>query len=205
MKRRLPPPLVALSPGDLAAPAFPKFLARARAAVGAGLAGILVREPAMGDRALLELARTVRAILPPDAWLGIHDRIHLAEDAQADAVHLGFRSLAPEEARRILPEGIAIGFSAHAGDECAVWSSADYLFFGPVRATGVKEPVGFEPLARAVAMTPKPIWAIGGLQAEDAAACADAGCAGIAVRSGIFAAADPEAACLAYLRASRPR
>jgi len=183
----------------------PTFLAACRSAVGAGLAGILVREPEMGDRALLELAREVRKILSGGAWLGVHDRIHLAEAAQADAVHLGFRSLAPVEGRRILSESVALGFSAHVGDRSDAWDAADYLFFGPVRATGAKQPVGFEELARAVARTPRPIWAIGGLRAEDAAACLAAGCSGIAVRSGILAASDPAAACDSYLRSLTPR
>lgn len=205
MKRRLPPPLVALSPGDLDAAAIPQFLGKLRAAVGAGLAGVLVREPGMGDRALLELARGARRALPEDAWLGIHDRVHLAEGAQADAVHLGFRSLTPLEARRILPASVAIGFSAHAGDPPQTWDAADYLLFGPVRATGGKEPIGFKELARAVARSPRPIWAIGGIRAQDVPACLGAGCKGIAVRSGILSAADPSAACTAYLGARTPR
>lgn len=192
MTRRLPPPLLALSPGDLAPASVPGFLAGARAAVGAGLAGVLVREPAMGDRALLDLALEVRAILGDSGWLGIHDRLHLAPAARADGVHLGFRSLPPGEARRILPEGIAIGLSAHAGDDEAIWRAADYLFFGPVRETpsktGLKEPVGFEVLARVAARSPVPVWAIGGMREEDAEACRVAGCAGIAMRRGIFVA-----------------
>ena len=192
MTRRLPPPLLALSPGDLVPASVPGFLAGARAAVGAGLAGVLVREPRMGDRALLELALEVRAILGDAGWLGIHDRPHVAPAARADGVHLGFRSLPPAEARRILPERLAIGFSAHAGDDEALWPAADYLFFGPVRETpsktGLKDPVGFEELARAAARSPVPVWAIGGMREEDAEACRAAGCAGIAMRRGILRA-----------------
>ncbi|MFN0006445.1 MAG: thiamine phosphate synthase [Planctomycetota bacterium] len=195
MKRRLPPPLLAVSPGDLAAPVVPGFLAKLRAAVHGGLSGIVLREPAMGDRVLLELAREAREMLPEDAWLGIHDRVHLADAARADAVHLGFRSLTPLEARRILPDGIAIGFSAHEGDDLAHLAACDYVLFGPVFDTpskrGWKDPVGLTGLARAVDVCAVPVWAIGGLQPEHAAACALAGCAGIAARAGIFAAADP--------------
>ena len=208
MTRRAPPPLVALTPGDLAAEAVPAFLERARAAAGAGLAGILVREPEMGDRALLALARAVRGLLPPGGWLGLHDRVHLAGEAGADAVHLGFRSLAPSEARPLLAEGIAVGLSAHAGDDPAAWSAADYLFFGPVLATpskrGLLEPVGFEGLARAAAASPCPVWAIGGLRPEHAAGCLAAGAAGLAVLAGILRAPDriaAAAACAEYARA----
>lgn len=211
MSRRRPPPLVALSPGDLSeqgTPGTARFLDAARKAVHAGLRGILVRESAMPDRSLLEVVREVREILPPNrsgGWLGIHDRVHLAQACGAQAVHLGFRSLEPEEARRILAEEIAIGFSAHEGDDIELWRASDYLFFGPVLDTpskrGLKAPVGFVRLAAAVARSPVPVWAIGGLAPEHAAPCAEAGCAGMAVRSGLLAAGDSADACRGFLRA----
>jgi len=214
MKRRLPPPLVALTPGDATAESVPALLAKARAAVEAGLRGVLVREPGMLDGAMLELLRSVRAILPEDGWLGVHDRVHLTVPANADAVHLGFRSLTPSEARPILPDAIAIGFSAHEGDDVAAWNQCDYLFFGPVRETpskrGLRDPVAFDGLARATTRTRVPIWAIGGLRAADARPCLDAGCAGMAVLSGILMSRDAVRACREYVAAvadpsTRPR
>lgn len=208
MNRRLPPPLVALSPGDLreaGAKGTAKFLDAARKAVETGLRGILVREPGMHDRSLLELARSVREILPAQGWLALHDRVHLAEDCGAQAVHLGYRSLAPAEARRILADAVAIGFSAHEGDDNVLWEACDYIFFGPVLDTpskrGWKDPTGFERLAVAVRRSPVPVWAIGGVQPIHVAACVEAGCAGIAVRAGLLAAGDPARAARDHLRA----
>jgi hypothetical protein len=54
---RLPPPLVALTPGDLSAETARTILQPIGAAVRAGLAGILLREPSLPDRVLLDLAR----------------------------------------------------------------------------------------------------------------------------------------------------
>jgi thiamine-phosphate diphosphorylase len=201
MNRRLPPKLVALSPGDAAAQ---KFLSAARRATAAGLKGILLREPEMSDRALLELGVEVRRILGAEGWLAIHDRVHLAEACNADAVHLGFRSLAPKEARAILPHEIAIGFSAHAGDERGIEEGADYLFLGPVLDTpskrGVKEPIGFEGLSEEIAKRKQPAWAIGGLRPEHTARCIEAGASGIAVLAGIFRSTDPAASTRTYLQ-----
>lgn len=203
MKRALPPPLVALTPGDLAPEGIPALLEKVRAAVGAGLTGILVREPELLDRPLLELARKIRRLLPDGGWLGIHDRLHLAAAAEADAVHLGFHSLLPAQARQILPDEIAIGFSAHEGDDSASWRASDYLFFGPVRETpskqGWKDPVGFVRLATAVRRSPVPVWAIGGLRPEDVEACIGSGCGGLAVRNGILAGAEAGPFCSSYL------
>jgi thiamine-phosphate pyrophosphorylase len=202
MIARLPPALVALTPGDLGAG---PLLDAVRRATAAGLAGILLREPEMSDLALLALARDVRAILGSEGWLGVHDRVHLAETCGADAVHVGFRSLSPTEARGILPATISIGFSAHAGDDPERARDADYLFFGPVLDTpskrGKKEPVGFEGLAAAVAGSPAPVWGIGGIRPDHAAECLAAGAAGIAVLGGILNSPDPAAAAAAYLRA----
>jgi thiamine-phosphate pyrophosphorylase len=207
MKRRLPPKLVALSPGELAAEGeggAEKFLSAARAATGAGLRGILLREPERSDRALLELGVAVRRILGEEGWLAIHDRVHLAEACGADAVHLGFRSLAPKTARPILSNGITIGFSAHAGDAPGLEEGADYLFLGPVLDTpskrGVKEPIGFEGLAEEIAKRKLPVWAIGGLRSEHTARCLEAGVSGIAVLSGLLRSTNPAPATRAYLQ-----
>jgi thiamine-phosphate diphosphorylase len=225
---KLPPALVAVSPGDLGLDGAidPRrraaFLATLEKCCRAGLRALLVREPALLDRALLELARDVRTIVDGNSrghdrsleqhasreregWLGLHDRVHLAAAAQADAVHLGHRSLEPAIARTILDPSIAIGFSAHEGDDLAHWRASDYVFFGPVLDTaskrGLKTPVGFAGLAAAVRASPVPVWAIGGLKPEHAAEVRASEARGVAVLSGIFVASDPAAACAEYLRA----
>jgi thiamine-phosphate pyrophosphorylase len=203
--RRLPPPLLAISPGALVHERVEDFTGELARAIEGGLSGLLLREPELSDRAFLELARCARAMLRPPAWLAIHDRVHLAAACGADAVHLGFRSLPPDEARRILEPSIALGFSAHAGDDESARAPSDYLFFGPVLDTpskrGVKAPVGFTGLAREARTSSIPLWAIGGLKPEHVAAVRASGARGLAVQSGIFAARDVAGACRAYLDA----
>jgi thiamine-phosphate pyrophosphorylase len=201
MTRRPPPPLVALTTG------VPAERARAglRAAISAGLRGVVLREPDLGDRAFLEAARWLRDELPADGWLALHDRVHLAREGRADAVHLGFRSLAPLEARKLVGEEVAIGFSAHAGDEDAAWIGCDYLFCGPVFDTpskrGLVEPTGLGGLASAVRRASAPVHALGGVRPEHAVGCLAAGARGIAVLSGVLGAADPARETARYLAA----
>jgi len=197
--RALPPRVLALTPGDLAPRAFDAFLASLRRAVEAGLEGVLLREPDLSDRDTERLARGIAAALAPRAgWLGIHDRVHLARALDADAAHLGFRSLAPEVARELLAPGQALGLSAHARDDRRAWKGADYLFFGPLHETpskrGLEEPVGKAGLARALEGTEIPIWAIGGIDPERAAEALAAGARGVAVRAALLGSADPAAA-----------
>ncbi len=204
--RRLPGRVLALTPGDSSSAATLEFVRRARAAVEAGLDSILVREPELSDRATLELARALREILGADGWLGIHDRIHLALAARADAVHLGFQSLTIREARVVLHDEIAIGFSAHAHDDPVAWTGADYLVFGPVYETpskqGLLAPVGVEGLTVAVSSTAIPIWALGGIDAACVQEVERSGCRGIAVRGELLAAPDPRAAMLGFAKSS---
>jgi thiamine-phosphate pyrophosphorylase len=203
---KLPSSLIALSPGDLDERATPRFVELVRRCVEAGLESVLVREPGLSDKATLRLAIALRRELAA-GWLAIHDRVHLAADAGADAVHLGFRSLSVPAARSILNRDIALGFSAHDTDDPAAWSACDYLFFGPVLDTpskrGVKEPVGFDGLAHAVSRTRTPMWALGGMKPEDARLALESGARGLAVLGGIFRAERPAAACTQYVEALR--
>ena len=200
MSARRPPPIVALTPGDARA-----GLERAvQSAVEAGLRGVVLREASLSDRAYLELALALRARLDPalGGWLCLHDRPHLARAARADAVHLGGRSLAARDVRAWLDPELALGLSTHAGDDPRGWSEADYLFHGPVLATtkpGARPPIGFEALARAVASTPRPVWALGGLEPADAAAVRASGASGVAVLSGILPRPDAALRAREYL------
>jgi len=204
---RLPGRVLALTPGDLTADGVADLVRKVREAAGAGLDSILLREPALSDRATLELALELRDLLGETGWLGIHDRVHLASVAGADAVHLGFRSLPIREARAICAESIALGFSAHAHDVPEAWDGADYLTFGPVFATpskfGLVEPVGVDGLLQAVRSTSIPIFALGGIGAENAGALAATGCRGIAVRSAWMETQGTRARWLDLVRSSR--
>jgi len=209
--RAAPPELLALSPGDLSPETAGSWLARARAAVGAGLSGILLREPALEDGPTLRLACELRSALGRGShWLGVHDRVHVALAAGADAVHLGFRSLEPRVVRALVGERLAVGFSSHAPDGPQAWEGADYLFFGPVFRTPAKAglaeplaPTGLEGLAARARETALPLWGIGGIDPARAARVIAAGARGVAVRGGIFAAPGrpPEEGARAYLEA----
>jgi thiamine-phosphate pyrophosphorylase len=199
-----PPSLIALTPGDLDDARALQVVRVLEPCARAGLRGVLLREPLLSDRVTLDLARELRRLFA-DAWLGLHDRVHLAEECGADAVQLGFKSLAPAVARRVLAADVAIGFSAHAGDDDSAWIDCDHLLFGPVFDTpskrGLQEPVGLDGLARATRRTKLPLWAIGGLQPAHAAGVLASGAAGMAVLGGIVRAPLPADACAQYLDA----
>ena len=200
--RRLPPALLALSPGDLdpgRARVFPSVVA---SAAGAGLMGVLLREPMLGDRALLQLARSVRPLLGEAGWLGLHDRAHLAEAAGADGLHLGGQSLPPADVRSWLAPRVAIGLSTHSDDDPLGPPDADYVLHAPVFPVPGKGPaLGLEGLAREVLRAQLPLWGLGGIVPETVADVLAAGARGIAVLRGIFGSPDPAGAVTRYLAA----
>ncbi len=195
-----PPRLLLFSRGDLVDPrGAAAFAAEVRGLAEAGLEGLVLREPELGDGALVHLTRELR---PHLGWLAVHDRVHVARAACADAVHLGWRSRPLARARGIAGD-LALGLSTHAHDDPATWSGADYLVHGPIAPTpskaGLVEPVGLDGFARALANRPGPavpMLALGGVTAELAPALRSAGAHGVAAIGAVLAAPDPRAALL---------
>jgi thiamine-phosphate pyrophosphorylase len=131
----------------------------------------------------------------------VNDRFDLALLAEADGVHLGQEDLPPErlpaEARRRL----AVGRSTHSLEQArqAAGAPVDYVAFGPLFGTASKESPydarGVEALRAAVeAVAPRPLVAIGGIDARGARLAREAGARGVAVISAVAGADDPEAA-----------
>ena len=115
----------------------------------------------------------------------VNDDVDAAVALGADGVHLG-----QQDAGDRVP-GLILGRSVSTVDE-ALAADADYLGAGPVWATPSKTdaepPIGLEGLRRICASVDLPVVAIGGVDAENAAACIETGAAGVAV---IRAATDP--------------
>lgn len=127
----------------------------------------------------------------------VNDRIDVAEalrDRGCAGVHLGQDDCPVEIARRRLGPGPVIGLSTHdmiqvaqAGEE-----AIDYLGFGPIHGTTTKgyvQGVGPEPAWIASAATHLPVFAIGGIDATNAADLSRIG--RVAVGSAILSAEDP--------------
>jgi thiamine-phosphate diphosphorylase len=116
----------------------------------------------------------------------VNDDVHAAVALGADGVHLG----QADDGERV--PGLILGRSVVTVEQ-ALAADADYLGAGPIWATPSKEdadpPIGLEGLRRICAAVDIPVVAIGGVDASNAAACIEAGAAGVAV---IRAATDPE-------------
>lgn len=174
------------------------------AAVQGGVTCVQLREKQLGTREFLAQALILKALLAPQGIpLVINDRIDIAQACGADGVHLGQNDLPADEARKLLPAGVFIGWSVESMDD--VQQSAalpvDYLGVSPIFSTptktDTKDPWGLEGLAVVRAATPLPLVAIGGVHAGNACDVLRAGANGLAVVSAICAAGDPQAAAAA--------
>ncbi len=186
--------------GDL-----PRAVARA---LEGGVRAVQLREKDLPAGELFDLARELRALTRRfAARLLINERIDVALAVEADGVHLGGGSLPVAAVRHLLGPDRLIGVSTHAPPEvpAARTAGADFVTFGPVYFTPAKaaygNPVGLEALRRACAAAPLPVFALGGVKAENLPATLAAGAAGIACISAILGAADPAVAAADLLSA----
>ncbi len=183
----------------------------ARAGVSPGTVAVELREKDLEARALLELARPLRALTTRyGAALYINDRADVALAAGADGVHLAGTSLSPSEIAVIAPT-LSIAISAHGPDDIAraaalvAAGNAKIAFavLGPIFDTPSKRrfgaPLGLGALA-AARVHGLPVLAIGGVTVENCRACLAAGADGIACIRALLADEQPEEIAFSFSR-----
>ena len=170
-------------------------------ALDGGIRAVQLREKDLPGGELFRLAGRMRDLTARHgARLLVNDRVDVALAVGADGVHLGGGSIPASVARGLLGKEALIGCSTHGARELreAVAQGADFVTFGPVYPTPSKAaygpPVGLSALAAACREAAVPVFALGGVKAENAGEVIGAGAFGIALISGIVAAADPRGA-----------
>jgi thiamine-phosphate pyrophosphorylase len=135
----------------------------------------------------------------------VNDRCDLALAVDADGVHLGQGDLPLDLARKVMGPDKLIGISTHNLDQVrdATVGKPDYLGFGPIFKPGSKQDhdpvVGLEGLRAIRSLTSLPVFAIGGIQIDQAGEVMCAGANGVAVVSAILKAPDISRAVKAFL------
>lgn len=175
-------------------------------ALGAAAAHVAfaVRDHDLPVRRRLALARALVAVVTAGACdattrarVWVHDRVDVVLASGADGVQLGERSIAVADARALLGERAFIGRSCHdvAGVRAAREVGADGATLSPLFASpGKGTPLGEERFAAACAeVAPFVVWALGGVDAENAARARAAGAHGVALIRGWLAGDDAHA------------
>jgi thiamine-phosphate pyrophosphorylase len=170
-----------------------------------GITSLQVRLKQRTGRELAELVRSLVGKLRVPVL--VNDRPDVAIAAGAAGVHLGPDDVPVDLVRRVAPADFIIGASVGSEAEAAHAGAADYWGVGPWRETTTKHGAGAglgpAGLHRIVGLAQgRPCIAIGAVRAEDVSAVLKAGAAGVAVVSGILAAADVELAARQYRQAA---
>jgi thiamine-phosphate pyrophosphorylase len=184
---------------------------QARAAGAGGASAIQLRAKHATDREALAWSAEIRALARAcGALFFVNDRFDLALAADADGVHLGQEDLPPERVPAEVRRRLLIGRSTHTLEQAraAREEPVDYVAFGPVFGTRSKqspyEARGLPLLADVVRLVaPRPVIAIGGIDASNAREITRAGATGAAVISAVAAADDPEQAARDLVAALR--
>jgi 8-oxo-dGTP diphosphatase len=159
------------------------------AAVSRGLRMVMVREKQMSEAELANFTSEVlRRCAANDVLVMINGNINVARMSGVSGLHLPAAQLMP------LTERPAVDWcSASCHDERelahAVRLNLDFVVVGPVCATPShpdSTPLGWARLARLIARYPLPVYALGGLSAQDLRQARAAGAHGVAMIRGAW-------------------
>jgi len=155
---------------------------------GADVDFIQVREPGLTVR---ELSNCVRGLVTDSvrnsgARVLVNDRTDVAIACGAAGVHLRNGSVSPKLIRSVAPPEFVITVACHDADGVlrAEGEGSDYAVlapaFAPLSKPQSRATLGIEALRTIASRAKIPIIALGGVTAENASLCIDAGAAGVA-------------------------
>ncbi len=176
-----------------------------RAALSGGVDIVQLREKELGRDEVERSAQTFRRLCDTYSTLFIvNDDPYLAQSCDADGVHVGQDDVGAAEAREILGPEAIVGLSTHSEQQLAASAEqpVDYVSVGPVWETPTKAGrpgVGLGLVEHAAANAAHPFFAIGGIDATNAADVVAAGARRLGVVRAIRDADEP-AAVAAELR-----
>jgi thiamine-phosphate pyrophosphorylase len=163
-----------------------------------GTVGVQLRGPGQPARRLLELGRTLASVARDHGqWLIVNDRLDLALELDAPAVHLPERGVSVEDARRICPNRRV--FCACHDVSAAAGLGADAVVLSPIAAPRKGRPaLGADGIIACVrelraAGEATAVYALGGIEPAGVDALRAAGATGFLAMESVFGAANPEA------------
>jgi thiamine-phosphate pyrophosphorylase len=188
--------------------ADPEALLNAAMAGGVGMIELRDRDNPRGviersGQTFRRLANTYGALFI------VNDDPYLAVELGADGVHVGQDDMDPAEARKVVGPDAIIGLSTHSRVqiEAADQQPVDYLSVGPIWETPTKAgrpATGLELIRVATQISPRPWFAIGGIDTETVGQVVEAGAERLCVVRAIRDAENPREAAESLFAAVDP-
>ena len=145
-----------------------------------------LRNPSRGDSPLgTDRQGALAPSEPPPSRLLVNDRLDVARTCGADGLHLPADSLPTAAVRKYVGKDWIVGVACHSAEEVelAAEAGADYVLVAPVFDTASKPgmtPMGLAAFAAICRRATIPVFALGGVNVENARSCLDAGARGLA-------------------------
>lgn len=170
-------------------------------ALDAGCLWIQLRMKNFTSEVIENTANKVRSLCDKyNAIFIMNDNVSIAKKCNADGVHLGLSDMSVKEARKILGDATIIGGTANTIEDVLqrINEKCNYIGLGPFRFTNTKDKLspilgaeGYKIIISQLNETQQktPIYAIGGVLADDVENIINTGIYGIAV-SGIITKAE---------------
>lgn len=183
-----------------------QLLSMIKQAVDGGVSLVQLREKNSGGKIFYEKALEIKNFLDSlSIPLIINDRVDIALAVEAAGVHLGQSDLPIEAVKKIIPDSMVVGISAHTVKEAilAEETGADYIGVGSIFPTSSKTDANLLPqgmLEKIIDSVSIPVVAIGGITEENAILLQSHELDGIAVISSITRADDPKSAAEQLLK-----
>jgi thiamine-phosphate pyrophosphorylase len=165
-------------------------------AIQGGAQMIQYRDKESDDSAFLQLALRLREVCKDgDVPFIVNDRVGIAQQINADGVHVGDEDLSVKEAREALGPDKIVGKTARTVQQALIAEreGADYVGLGPVFPTDSKQidgPIGLDVVRNASQALKIPIFAIGGIKLGNLDQLLEAGGGRIAVISAVVSPDD---------------
>lgn len=159
---------------------------------------IQLRDKNADDGTFLRYAREMKRVCDRfGTTFIVNDRFEIALESEADGAHLGQSDMDIADARARSPKGFILGCSVGSVEEAlkAEKDGADYVALSPVFDTLSKADAdpghGLDMLSRIKSAVKIPVYAIGGINRENARSVVDAGADAICVISAVVSQKDP--------------
>ncbi|MDD7424233.1 MAG: thiamine phosphate synthase [Candidatus Methanomethylophilaceae archaeon] len=168
---------------------------------------VQLRDKIADDATFARYAREVKRVCDRyGAWFIVNDRFDIALETEATGAHLGQSDMSIADARARAPEGFVLGCSVGSVEEAlkAEADGADYVALSPVFDTKSKSDAdpghGLEMLSAIKSAVKIPVYAIGGINKDNAGSVVDAGADAICVISAVVSQKDPAEAAASLKR-----